>query len=1062
MRRSFLLVLVAIVALSGCRIFGSGIPCEGSPDCPTRFPVCSEREDGRYCVGEGEGPPVEGGDDGGVVPHDSGPPPLDGGVDVDGGADVDSGAPEEDAGGPEEDGGPDGGLVVEPCELLSVSNVTPLCVDVAVPGSFSVTVEGDGFVVLSSGERPRVLVDAGGASVEATSVNATGCTRLLGGDDLCTTLTATFTAALALGDYELFVENPPLLGCDSTIGTLSVKRTPLITAAPEKICPGSPIVLEGEHFGASPVVRVNGIEADENVSISDAKMRARFYEMPFGGEVQLELDNGGCVTTTVLPTGPAVPFEQVFPTVLFEPDGNDLFLLVQADVAWTSPTALLTDGTSEWGLQPSNGFTPFDGIMLFDVPTGSLPPGSYTLQVEPSAGACRIEVPHGLTVPNGIAGDLVSSIGQTASSSPEVNNALTITAWPWADPLSPDLYGPHFLHVFLQGPTQVFPLIATVNPGGDLAFEISGSALTPGSYTMYASDTHGVVRRVPQPLLVHAGPPMVLGDVSPTVLPIDRSVTLSLRGEHLMTEGTSASFASLLCWEETAGDGAGGFVSRDGSGAPLTPAGGAYSVTVSAGPSSDGCLLSVRRDDGAQALFTGLSRPSSSGPVAFRPAPPLPTPRAGLAAATLRSKAGWGLAYAVGGADAGGTLDVVESLRATSVLTEQWRTQAALPTPLDATAAVGVNRTLLVIGGFDGTEARSEVWRAEALPKESAPTVSSTEVRNDGAAPGLDPGHYHYRVSAVRPGAGPWPGEGAASDVIAVQVRPEVPQPRAVTLNWTQVADAVAYRVYRTASPGDAPDTMTLLAETTSTSFVDGGNSEQATSRAPRLENDLSDFVYFATLVTARLAHAAVAVNNSDGSHSLFVMGGAASPGDATLASVERFGLAYGPAGVLEVTSHTSLDDLSPARRGLAAFVIDGTVREGYSGDPVVFAGPGLAADGSSTNLFETHLTDGGSTWTLSPLPVLPAPFGYAFAYHGYNVVLIGGYESDLSTSVRIGDPCSNDMCPNLQSFEVATGSLTTARTRAAAVTVGGRVLVIGGEDTAGPLSSVEMTGPPQ
>ncbi|HEX8106396.1 MAG TPA: hypothetical protein VF516_01660, partial [Kofleriaceae bacterium] len=118
------------------------------------------------------------------------------------------------------------------------------------------------------------------------------------------------------------------------------------------------------------------------------------------------------------------------------------------------------------------------------------------------------------------------------------------------------------------------------------------------------------------------------------------------------------------------------------------------------------------------------------------------------------------------------------------------------------------------------------------LAPEEAPRIVDVDLQLQAA--GLDPGTYHYRVSAVfSPGDPDNPGgESLASDELTIRL-PSFPGKKLVlTLIWRAPVDALGaalpnvtgYRIYRTAKDG-APGSEVLLgtAPATPRTFVDDG-----------------------------------------------------------------------------------------------------------------------------------------------------------------------------------------------------------------------------------------------
>jgi hypothetical protein len=256
-----------------------------------------------------------------------------------------------------------------------------------------------------------------------------------------------------------------------------------------------------------------------------------------------------------------------------------------------------------------------------------------------------------------------------------------------------------------------------------------------------------------------------------------------------------------------------------------------------------------------------------------------------------------------------------------------------LPKALSFLSVVNVGRFLYAVGGFDGTAAVKDVYRAELLDPLNAPQFSDVDVR-PSLTQGLSPGLYTYRISAVlgNTDANNPNGETLASDFFPIQFPAVSMGQLQLILYWPQVAGAKSYNIYRTAKANDAAGTERLLATvsdsgTATQSYVDNGSVTPA-GAAPLPLGSTGAWKALAQLNTARAGAGVVAAPDpvTAGTYYLYALGGnSGSPSSVTLqSSVEFLTITLVNGGAQQNTSGTwtNATQALPAARWLGGALL--------------------------------------------------------------------------------------------------------------------------------------------
>lgn len=230
--------------------------------------------------------------------------------------------------------------------------------------------------------------------------------------------------------------------------------------------------------------------------------------------------------------------------------------------------------------------------------------------------------------------------------------------------------------------------------------------------------------------------------------------------------------------------------------------------------------------------------------------------------------------YAIGGdtGNGGMVLDSVEAIPVDifGTLGTPFVGQNHLKAPRTGVSAVERNGYIYVIGGSsDGTAPLGSVERAKILTDDDVPQVNDPTV----GAGTLAKGTWYYRVSAVKDAAdvdNPG-GETLPSDEVVVSLAVD----GNVSLSWTAVQGATAYRIYRTEAPNGTSTSEVFLTEVTATMFVDDGSLTVDTARKPLLRGSTGVWVVLggALMHSRRDLRAAIA-HDPNGAAFVYAVGG--------------------------------------------------------------------------------------------------------------------------------------------------------------------------------------------
>lgn len=962
--------------------------------------------------------------------------------------------------------------------LPQISEITPTPICDAAPDR-TFTVKGSGFL---RAELPPMVTfartDNPAQLATAMAMNLAGCE-----DDNCTSFTVAFSAAqLPVGRYSVSIVNGCEDNCKSTQmgppAQVEVVSPPVLTqVAPQVICSGSGrLTLTGSKFASSATVTL-GTAAAMSMSIAadGASATANFTgplpvspvdamtQKPTPFDVKIA-NAAGCEATlaqaVVVTPGPALLFADP-PTV---PAGYAIQATVYAASVGglVSKVGIAPTGTSNFTDLATTTDPQRPNRVLVNLP-GNLAAGSYDLRLQD-----QTDCPAMLTAAIKVVASptLTVSAVSPGFGAPMQPTALQVDGTGFAN--VPRLY------VAVNGGgtgVTAAPLRAVSFTSATQLGAVIPSDLGPGTYDLIVVNPDGSfgVRNGAFVVTQPTAPPPTVSSISPSSL-----IEATASPIRILGSGFRASQVGANCFNAV------------GTMMPGTVVVGAttatsIAATVNAPTGFLYCILRVRNPDNMTFVdysAVGITN-NSLNLRGFSAGANLLTARRALVTVAGRPTQTARFVYAIGGdntdptmplrsVEAAGT-NLAGNLSMFRTLTQQ------LPKGLSFAGGAVAGRFIYHVGGFDGTAAVRDVYRAEILDPLNVPTVSDVDVRLD-AVSGLAPGLYSYRVAAVmgatdanNPG-----GETLASDVFPVQI-PSVSMGKIqVILFWKQVPGAASYRVYRTPMVNQASGAEALLGSVTDSgqslqSFNDNGTATVNTSQVPLALGSTGAWRALAQLNTARMGAGVAIVPDpvTAGVAYLYAQGGNSANLNAPtlLSSVEFMTLTDQAGGAMQNTSGWTV-----ATNGLpvAKWLIPGLAGTNTqnsvipAGQGYLYAGSGLSSTIAVSTLSRpvhvASIAAGGQPGVYAStgsVGVNLAGFGTAlvnnqmYAFGG----LMAGAGQTAATSATLTMPMT------VSNFNaLGSGTLTVARGLQGTAIESAFIYQIGGTSGAAALTSCEQT----
>jgi hypothetical protein len=610
----------------------------------------------------------------------------------------------------------------------------------------------------------------------------------------------------------------------------------------------------------------------------------------------------------------------------------------------------------------------------------------------------------------------------------------------------------------------------TVVPARSVGFVDAGRAtllapktLTLGAWDVVAVNPDGSVGVLQKGFTVTQQGPPVIDTLAPGSVPAG-TVAVSILGSGF----ANGAKVDLRCID---GNGA---VSNHTPTVNSIAAGEIKITTPSSLQAGMACIARVSHVDGTYADFSALGVLSGSENLdVFQPAATsLVEARRGLQLVSGRATPAARFLYAVGG-DAGDTSSAKATVEAAEVdafgKLGAWRILPVVASQgRTLHAAVAIGRSIYAIGGHSGTTVTSTVRRATVLDPAQAPQVTSADVEVKG---GLTVGLWSYRIAARmkagdthNPGGLTLPSEPFLLRVPkGLELRP--------TLQWSAVAGADKYAVYRTKAAGLAAGKEQLIEEIAAdkTEFTDDGKN--AGGEGPRVLGDLSAWATVDALPEGREGLAAVAARDpGDGSTwHVFVGGGRTSSGSLPV-KIARLKVTVASDGTTTEGTWTTTDmpSLATGRSELGAFRVDRTVttRVASASDVFVYFGGGRTSGNTITDALDAAKVGiGGSLPTaFTSVTNFKGRSGYGAFAAANQAFVFGGDQGSPSKGGASGQLCggsancaANKVLPEIKNWNAGI-SLSSERRLFGMCIESGRIWAAGGQGATAVLKSVEST----
>lgn len=647
------------------------------------------------------------------------------------------------------------------------------------------------------------------------------------------------------------------------------------------------------------------------------------------------------------------------------------------------------------------------------VPAGQAP-GAYDLHLS-DASSCSATLAGAITV----TADATVTI---ASVRPPFGHTAEDTAVQLARDVAAPAPGDHpfvetpsvFLNPTSPAPTDVAVQLASVAfLDGDRVTGVVPAGTPPHVYDVVLVNPDGTVGVLAAGYQVTATPPPTIATATPASIVSATGQVVVLAGDSFAAGNT----VTLTCATPT-----GTTVLPPVVAAAPACTGSACteSITIdgSTAPAGSVCVVRLTNPDGTYGELSAIGVTNASRNLnAPRVGPPLTVGRRALSAAAGNATAANRFVYAIGGDDgtAAGALATVEHapvdpFGAIGAFAVQ-RHDLRQPRTLAGAATVG--RYIYLVGGNGGSGPVATAERALILSPRETPDLTDVDV---ALAPvGLEPGRYHYRVSAVWSATDPDNpgGESLASDPLTIRV-PAFPDRKVVVTLvirpptdalGTPLPNVVGYRVYRTRLPDDAPGTEVLLGAdaitTTGTTFADDGTRVPAAA-TPLPLGSTGRWAALPALATAREGLAVTWARDPVAGTTLYLYALLGRTGPATASATYE----YLPITIAANGRQTAagawiagtLTSTAP-RWQLGAWTVDATVSPDYVAPAThVFLGGGLTAAGMAATRVESGLVGAGgalvgtgTAWNDTPKDFSAPQAGYGVCAANDQLFAFGG-----------------------------------------------------------------------
>ncbi|HSQ62413.1 MAG TPA: hypothetical protein VLM85_04340 [Polyangiaceae bacterium] len=631
------------------------------------------------------------------------------------------------------------------------------------------------------------------------------------------------------------------------------------------------------------------------------------------------------------------------------------------------------------------------------VPSGQAP-GSYDLTLKDSTG-CETTLQNAFTVTGNLTVTLSSIVNPFGPTSQDT--AVTIlrdTAAP-APGNAPFVDTPRvFLNPASGTSTDVAVAMQSVtflDPDHVTGVVPKGTA--PKVYDVVLVNPDGTVGVLKNGYTETSTPPPVVLTATPSSIKAATGQAVVLGGTDFATGDT----VTLTCVDANGNSVASPTV------APGTPSctGSNCTQTITIDGSTlaagDVCVVRLKNSDGTYGDYSaiGVTTPSLNLNSPHK-GTDMNVGRRALVAAAGNATTANRFVYAIGGDDgsSAGALDSVE-FAPVDVFGKigAWTTDpVSLPGKRTLAGSATVGRYIYAVGGNDGAAISNTAVRALILSPREAPVFDNVDVAL--GKQGLDPGTYHYRVSATfstsdtdNPG-----GESLASDSFTIKVPTIANDKMSVILTWKAPVDSLGaavpnvagYRVYRTAKDA-ATGSETLLATVSdgaTLTWTDDGTATLGTDK-PLPLGSTGKWASLPNLGTAREGLAVAWAKDPAAADTFYVYAllGRSTPtvGELTQEFL-KVTVAQNGRQTTDAAWTPGNTKSAAGRWQMGAWVADSIVSplSGYANATWIFVGGGLTAGGGPDNTVEAALVQGGGQ--LGSFDAGPKDFANSNAGYGY------------------------------------------------------------------------------
>lgn len=951
----------------------------------------------------------------------------------------------------------------------TIESVTPdtICLD---QGSVTLTFVGNGFLDVD-GTLPTVTISTAEQEWTYEPDGLGECAQLPAPateTQTCSELSLTIPQGdLPVGTYQVVVTNPPPANCSSS-ETIVVEVVPppeLLSVAPSLLCTGGgSIGLQGSGFRPGASVEVGGLETDQvDVAEGGESATALFGPGLSEGNYDVTFTNADGCSDTLEGAADVIQGPVIFwidPPVVYNGISTQITIFGSGLSSEVYMVELVPEGDGE----------PIELLFTLDEARGRIQavvesgtaPGNYDVVVYDDV--CPAVLPGGLVVTDSLE--------------------LTITAvepsfgWTERD-TSVAIFGTGFVttpraYLNPENPSEdtvatTLSAVAFVDPTRLTAVVTSG--IPVGTYDLIVVNPTGEVGLLEGAFSVTSNPPPTIDSVSPGAVDNSSVHDIDIRGS-----GFEDPTASWICRE------------RDGD--ADTPAGtvtdwteDAVTVTLDAEDLSAGtvCVLRVTNADGAYGEFSAVAVTNPASNIEpFIDGTSMTTGRRGLGLVAGRATRSARFLYALGG-DNGAEAGAMDTDESASVdifgyLGDWFDQPYGLPGATTLTTARTIGRFIYLVGGHDGVSAIDDVWRTQILDPLDSPTIEDIMVvAGDGA--GLGSGIWYYCVSAVFPSDHPTNpgGESLPSDPLVLNLPDNLLDTLIITLIWSSVDGASAFRIYRSPDPDMASGSERLLVEVPADpplEFVDDNSLELGTE-APLPLGAHGTWVELPPLNTPRAGHGlGYALDPDDpNQHYLYAVGGIDEGGNA-MATFE-----FLPITVVSDRDQTvagswtdGLEFISLARHQLGVYSVDHVAAPRVpDGTTYLYAVAGLDNDGVDVSDAEVAIvTAGGQLGAFEEIDSARNRAGFAHVAANNFLYLISGgpaatssaYGAEICDGVDLSCTGGPPDPPDIQNWNnEGSANLDPPRYLPGSTLESAFIFVVGGVDNVGAvLSSTAQT----